>query len=335
MEISRFIPKKSIKLYTSVIVSVIILYSFVFLHLTVAEGQIENANLLTAVYWVMTTMTTVGYGDVVLLSDTGKAFSILVQLSGITIVFGILFPQIIIPWIEKAVKTKLPTHVPDDMKHHIVICASTKLVEILIEGLKDQKVSYVVIDDDEQAVRELMKNDIICIYGNPAEEDTLQRAKVQSARFLIANKSDSENANIALTARKISQVEIISMADDISNTKYLRYAGANKVLSPKRLLGLYMGKRAVDPFVNRLTGAIEFLDGVNIVEFPVYPKSPLVGKTLKVANIQKRTGANIVGMLKGGTFSFHPEDSDIITENTVFLATGTTEQLSNLQKLTV
>jgi len=124
------------------------------------------------------------------------------------------------------------------------------------------------------------------------------------------------------------------MVEDASNMKYLKYAGASRVVSPKSLFGRFIGRKAVDPFVTRLTGATEFFEGMSIVELPVYSKSQLIGKTLRTAAIHERTGANIVGIWKGGTLSLNPRAEDMIKEHSVFLAIGTTEQLSGLKKLT-
>ena len=91
----------------------------------------------------------------------------------------------------------------------------------------------------------------------------------------------------------------------------------------------------MDRLVSRVTGATEIFEGIQIVEFPVYLKSPLIGKTIKeVSSQQQSSGAKIVGIWKSGTLSFDPKEEDIIKENSVLLAVGTPEGLSKLKKLT-
>jgi voltage-gated potassium channel len=181
---------------------------------------------------------------------------------------------------------------------------------------------------------ELLKRNINAIYGLASEEETLRNANIKEARFLIANRSDEMNANIVLTARNISEVNIIAIVEDRANKKYLKYAGATSVVSPKELFGRFIGRKAADPFVNRLTGATEFFEAVSIVELPIYPKSPLMGKTMKNAAIREKTGANVVGMWKGGSLTFIIKPDDIIKDNSVLLAIGSNDQLSKLKKLT-
>ena len=56
-----------------------------------AFAEVENRSTWTGVYWAVTTMTTVGYGDVTPKTDWGRAIAIVVMLVGIgflTLVIG-------------------------------------------------------------------------------------------------------------------------------------------------------------------------------------------------------------------------------------------------------
>jgi voltage-gated potassium channel len=101
------------------------------------------------------------------------------------------------------------------------------------------------------------------------------------------------------------------------------------------MLGQFIGKKAMDRLVSRVTGATEIFEGVHVVEFPIYLKSPLIGKTVKeVSSQQHLGGAKIVGIWKSGTLSFDPKDEDVILENSILLAIGSPEGLAKLKKLT-
>ncbi len=335
MRFPKLGSRKSIVVYAATVVILTIIYSLIFIYLArVVEHQTEHADLITAIYWVISSMTTVGYGDVVLTSNVGKIFSVLVQISGVVMIFGLMFPLVITPWLERTIKVILPTQAPDDMNDHIIVCGYNRLVETLIDELKDHGISFIIVEDDEHLIHELVEKDVPCIFGSASDEKVLENANIDTARIVIANDTDEENANIVLTAREFTDVEVIAIVEDLSNAKYLKYAGASRVLSPKSLIGRFIGKKAVDPFVNRLTGATEFFEGVSIVEFPLYPKSQLIGNTLGTSAIRERTGANVVGIWKSGSLSFNPHAGDIIKDNSVLLAIGTTDQLSELKKLT-
>jgi len=150
---------------------------------------------------------------------------------------------------------------------------------------------------------------------------------------LITNESDEMSANIILTAREMSDLKIIAILEDLSKREYLEYAGASNVIAPKSMLGSFIGRKAVDPTVSHLVGATEFLKDVEIIEFPIYPRSELIGKSLRDAGIRARTGCIIIGTWAGGELSLNPKPTDVIRSNSILLAVGTDAQLLKLKKL--
>ncbi len=333
MEIPSILRKPLVK-HLLTALSLIVVHILLFLYFASREGQTEYVNLIDATYWVISTVTTVGYGDIVLASKAGKIFTMVVQLTGVTMVFGILISFVITPWFEKSLHATVPIKAPEKLSDHIIICGYNKLVETLIEELKEQNVEFLIVEEDEELLESLIKKKLPCIFGIATKDETLKNANIEKARFLIANRSDEENANIVLTATNLADVYVIAIAEEISNVKYLKYAGAERVVSPKLVLGRFLGNKAVDPCSGSLGDATSFFEGYSIVEFPIYPGSELPGQNLTDSGIQEDTGACIVGIRKSGILNFEIEPSEIIRENSVLLATGTMKQLSELKKLT-
>jgi voltage-gated potassium channel len=330
--------RRSILLYLTIVITIVATYSFVFLFLMFKEGQhipsqMENASLITAIYWVIATMTTVGYGDVYFIGDAGRVFSSIVAISGVIFLFGARFPLVLTPWLDARVRSTLPTRVPSKLSDHLIICGYNRMVESLIEELEHQKTPFVVVERDETIVKDLFLEGTLCIHGDPSDKDTLDGANIQTANCLIANESDEMDANIILTAREMSDLTIIAILEDPSKREYLEYAGASNVIAPKSMLGSFIGRKAVDPTVSHLVGATEFLKDIEIIEFPIYPKSELIGNSLRDAGIRTRTGCNIIGLWTGGELSLNPKPTDVIRSNSILLAVGTEAQLLKLKKL--
>jgi voltage-gated potassium channel len=254
---------------------------------------------ITAVYWVIVSMTTVGYGDIYFNSQVGHLFSAIVILSGVVMIFGYLFPLVLTPQLEKRLRKELPSKVPIDLKSHIIICGYNQLVETLIMELDEYKIPFMVIDEKGKNIKQLISRKIICVYGDATDENVLLNSNILSARMLIANQSDEKNASIILTAKKISNIEVISLVENAAKAGYLKYAGSDRVISPKTLFGKYIGRKAIDPLTDHLAGATKFFEDLSIVELPIYPRSVLIGKKLKDARICVLTGANIVGSVQG------------------------------------
>jgi voltage-gated potassium channel len=334
--VQKILNRKSSIASKVAILILLIIYVRIFEYLMVLENHPENANIITAIFWATNTITTVGgYGDVVFTSLAGKLFTAVVQILGVVLISGFLVNFVIVPWMDKVVKFRLPRKVSAGMKDHVIICGYNQLVETLIDELAEQKLPFVIIEDEADLIKELSYKDISCVFGVPSDKQTLMNASIDKARLLIANKSDETNANIILTAREFDHMTIIAIVEDSINSKYLKCAGADTVVSPKSMLGQFIGKKAMDRLVNRVTGSTEIFEGIHVVEFPIYVKSPLIGKTIKeVSDQQHLKGAKIVGIWKSGTLSFEPKEDDIIKENSILLAMGSPEGLSKLKKLT-
>ncbi len=312
----------------------VLLYSYITIFIKLNfEG--ESISLIEGVYFVISSMTTVGYGDVVMTSPVGLVFSMIVSLSGVIILFALLFPFVVMPLVEKQLKGELPNRAPTKLKNHVIICGYNKMVESLVNELEDHNMPFIVVDDDEKQVRSLLKNGIKCIFGDPGEDEVLDAAGVYRARLLIANQSDEKNASIILTAKEsCHMVEVLAIVNDRNNSDYLKYAGANRVVSPKSLLGSFIGRKAIEPLTDRIINSIAFMDNLEIAEFPIYPGSSLLKKSLKESKIRELTGANIVGLWKGGVLSLNPRSYDIIKRNSILLVVGTKEQLRKFKRLT-
>jgi len=306
------------------------LYATIFMELMAREGQTGNADPVTAVYWVVTTMTTVGYGDVVFENLPGRVFSAVVGLSGIFILFAVLLPVIVTPWLE-SLNRELPSKAPPKMKGHIIICGYNPIVEALAENFRRQKLPFLVIERSEETARKISKRYQV-LWGDPAERDTLASANIGSASLLIANERDERNADISLTAREISGVEVVALAEDLARARFLSYAGASRVISPKALLGSFVAQITSPPRKGVFPGAIK-LFGSLMVPLPIYQGSPLIGKVVHDPALSE-TGAKVVGMWQKGRFVSIPKD-EVVSSHSVLMAVGEREGLDRLRELTM
>ncbi|MGZ4932441.1 MAG: potassium channel family protein [Halobacteriota archaeon] len=309
----------------------IAVYSAAFLSI-MQDVEGKSFTGIDAVYWVVTTMTTQGLGDIVFISPVGRAFSILVQLSGIILFFAILIP-IAVALIIQSLAESLPTK--SRAKNHILVTGYNSMVETIIEELHERGLPYLIIDDNTDVIRSLVARKIACVYGDPSDEAALRNGQIEYAKMVILNQSDEKNAVVALVARKLTRSDIIGMVEDKANAAYLFYAGANKVVAPKLLLGIDIGRKAAMPITHQLVGSTPLIGTLRIFELPVLTESGLNGVSIEDAKIRERTGATIVGVWKGSKLSFNPSPSEIITDTTVLLLIGTRRQLNAAKELSM
>ncbi|MEM8767531.1 MAG: potassium channel family protein [Pseudomonadota bacterium] len=90
--------------------ALVVTYSIAFHLVMVYEGR--DYSWLSGLYWVLSTMSTLGFGDIVFESDLGRGFSIVVLLSGIIFML-VLLPFMFIefvyaPWVQAQSANRLP-----------------------------------------------------------------------------------------------------------------------------------------------------------------------------------------------------------------------------------
>ncbi len=323
--------RKSLLIFLVATVLFIIVYSFIFLFL-MASAEGRSYSIIDAVYWVIATMTTQGLGDIVFESSGGRIFAVLVMLTGIIIFFVILIPVVLEPVLE-SVRRSVPTK--SKAANHVLIVGYNSMVDAIIEDFEERGLPYLVIDDDREVIEALVERKIPCILGDPTEEVTLRNAQIERASKVVLNQSDEKNAIVALVAKKRTQADIIGLVEDMSNAVYLLYAGADKVVSPKQLLGIDIGHKAAMPITHRLVGSTPLIGSLRIFELPILAESGLNGLSIEDAKMRERTGATVIGIWKRAKLTFNPSASEIITDTTVLLLIGTKKQLDAAKELSM
>ena len=307
-----------------------LVYSLVFMTLMSLEGQSQNVNIATAVYWVVVTMTTLGYGDIVFKTPIGYFFTIIVSLSGIAILWAVVVPLGITPNLERLIRAA-PSSAPEKMDGHIIISGYNPIVETLAERFSLLKIPFLIIERSESVARSIYKNYPV-LWGDPSQAEVQRRASISSARLFIANENDELNAEVILTLREISDIEIIALVGDLTRSRFLRYAGASRIISPKTLLGTFIAQITSLPMRNVFPGSIQLFGDLLLVELPIYPGAELIGEKLEEIGI-KNTGAGIVGIWQRGVFHPSPGPEETVRSNSVLMAVGNIELLSAIRDL--
>lgn len=239
------------KLLFSVLL-VLALYSTIFMLLMKYEGQSQNINPITAFYWVAATITTLGYGDIVFHSHVGQLFSVIVVFSGLAILWAVVIPLGITPRLDRMIKAS-PSSAPEKIGDHIIISGYNPLVETLVERLSLLEVPFLIIERSQEVARGIYQKYPV-LWGDPSEKDVLSRANISSAKLFIANEKEELNADVILTLREISDIEIIALVDDLGRSRFLSYAGASRIISPKTLLGTFIAQITAPPKKNIFPG---------------------------------------------------------------------------------
>ena len=294
-----------------------------------AEGQ--EHSWITGVYWALTVMTTLGFGDITFHSDLGRLFSILVLLTGVVLLL-ILLPFIFIrffyaPWMEERMRFHAPRAVPPGTQDHVILCSLDSLSTALRARLRLHGIPHFVIEPDPVKATQRHIDGVPVVTGRVEDRATYEALRVEQARMVIANCTDTINTNITLTIRDLSQdVPIAAVAEQEQSIDLLELTGSNHVLPLKLQLGEHLANRVNAGHLR--CHVVGRMGELLIAEFPVH-NTPLVGRPLREVHLRETFGLNVVAVWERGRMVPVTPDT-VLADGSFPVVMGTEEQITSL-----
>ncbi|MFC3800686.1 potassium channel family protein [Cohnella sp. GCM10012308] len=190
-------------------------------------------NWFNALYWVLTTMSTVGYGDYYAKTAAGKLLTIFLYIFGIGLL-SILIGKVIdsVASIQRQREAGQLSYPGKD--HFIVVNWSKKAqyaVDEILAALPDAEI--VLVDETDRHPQQHRRN-VHFVSGDPSAEETLEQANLRSARAAIifadsrideAALADGKSLLIASSIERLAPavhttVEIVQ-EKNIQNFRYI------------------------------------------------------------------------------------------------------------------
>ena len=303
-------------------VAMVTIYSITFHALMDREDQ--SHSWPTSVYWTLTTMTTLGFGDITFKSDAGRVFSVVVLLSGTAFLLVLLpftFIQFVfVPWMSSREAGRAPRRLPETMRGHLVLTRLGPIEDALVRRAQQAQVPYVVIVPDVADALRLHDEGYSVLVGDFDAPDTYKAGRVEQAALVAATHSDTTNANISFTVREISSsVPIVATVNKSASIDILHLAGADEVLQLGDLLGRQMAERTLAP--DGLAHVIGRFADLLIAEGRV-ASTGLAGKTLAEAALRSRLGVGVIGVWERGEFEIAGPNTLLEESSVLILAAG-------------
>ena len=325
-----------ISLYFFAFALLVAVYTYIF-HSFYPILENKPLSWTESLLFVVESMTTVGYGDLLPFSaDLTRLLAIEIMISGVVMIF-VVIPLLIAPFLSSLLAPSPPRRTPHALFGHIIVFGYDELTRSIIESMAISDHDIVIIEQDKSValgIATMYRKRAYVIWGDYTDPDTWAGAHLGHADHIVISKDERLTANIVLSIRELAKGRIIAVVDKLSFDRYLRYAGAEDVISPKHSTGMILAGHAVLKMNGETLPDIPGFDRISIdsrhtpgdelrlINIPVVPGCRAEGKRLQEIELFRRYGVVVLFLWKAGTFIVHPSDDDVIDRTTSLFIFG-------------
>jgi voltage-gated potassium channel len=301
---------------------------------------IEGWTWFEGFYMVLTTITTIGYGELHPLSYVGRLFNTFIIVAGVGLLLLLTggAAQALLEFELQSVfgRRRMEREI-SRLSGHYIICGAGRVGRSVARELARKPVPFVVIEQDEAKLRRYSEEGWLMLVGDATHESVLRQARIEAAKGLVAaTTTDAINIYVILTARALNpKLKIIARASEEDAEKHLLTAGADSVVLPYSFAGYRIAQTFMRPHV------VDFFDTamnrerpLEIEEVQVLPGSSIIGKTLEASRIRQELGIIVLAIKgEGSEMSFNPSPDALIHSGDHLIAMGDPSGLERLERL--
>jgi len=299
---------------------------------------------MDALYMTVITVTTVGFGEVHPLDDTGKLLTVLLILTSIIIYAYTItvITEYVVGGniIQKLVKKRMEKKIKK-FENHVIIAGYGRTGRQAVNKLKNYCKKVVVIDMEKpEHDRQIDFDNVYFIEGDATKDETLIKACVQKADSLLTTlPADADNLFVVLSARQMNKkIKIVSRASNETTANKMKLAGANRVIMPEVIGGEFMASLVVTPdlveFINALSledvGHKTNLEEIHFSDIPVEYQ----GKSIAALDLRRKTGCTVIGYkTPDNRYIVNPPADTKLEKGSAIIVLGQPEQIEKLNQL--
>ncbi|HTI49705.1 MAG TPA: potassium channel protein [Planctomycetaceae bacterium] len=304
---------------------------------TLGFRYFSGGSWLDCLYMAVTTLTTVGYGEIVPMTPGGRAFVI----AFLFVAFGVVSYSAfqIGQWIfsaeiQRLLELRHMQNRIEQLEKHYIVCGMGRMGGTICQHLHARQKPFVVIDSDEEKLRARCSGaDWLFVVGDATDDQVLARAGIARARALATVlPTDADNVYVVLSARLLSStLEIIARASGDSAAVKIERAGANRVVSPYSTGAEKIARFMLNPSIEDF---LEIADGhgqdLELADVQITADSPYAGKRLHETDLRE-LGVIVVGIRRpNGERLMPPPGNAVIQPGDSLFAFGSASAVNRM-----
>lgn len=281
------------------------------------RDQIDgHISFIDVVYFTAVSVTTVGYGDIVPVTDRARlldaAFVTPMRLFVWLLFLGTAYELLLQRWIERWRMNRMQRK----LQHHAIVCGYGHSGRYAATELALRGYTVVVIDRDLKAVQEAAGAGHIGLHGDATREADLNEAEIgKAAAVLISLGRDDAAVLATLTARNLNPtVRVVCNVSDLENVKLISQAGADATVQPSQVGGYLMADAVRTRHVTEyVTDLLNSVGGIAMQERPAGPRE--IGRRMREVEPEM-----VLRVYRDGTpVGFWEGEQSVIREGDVLL----------------
>lgn len=235
----------------------------------------------------------------------------------------------------------------------------------IAETFKGFGLPLVVVELDHRRVESTQAESIPVVYGDASQDIVLEAATIHAARLLVVTSPDVViTQTIIANAKRLNQdLNVVARTSDPSFLPIFREMGVSAVVLPEFEASLEMLRKSLLYFpipiteIQHRTESLRhdlfapFFDGgqgyqtlvqlrsaeqhFDLQWIHLTKDSPLVDQTIGDLEIRKKTGASVVGVIRGEEMIANPDVSFSFQADDLVAAIGTDESREKFEALSV
>ncbi len=187
--------------YVMALVALVIIVSSLILHFS------AGFSFLTAVYFTVSTITTIGYGDVTLLNSPWPVlvYGIILELVGAAVI-AMFFAVITDTLVGSRLRQALGG-IHKNLDNHVVVCGLGNIGHRVVEQIHAMHIPIVAMElnEGQKAIAHVRRSGVPILIGDARDLANLQKMDVDRARaVIVCTDDDISNLEIALSIRMLN-----------------------------------------------------------------------------------------------------------------------------------
>jgi voltage-gated potassium channel len=176
----------------------------------------------------------------------GNIFYVVIIFFTLGVTFYI-FEKVIILLSQFGIGGVLMSASLSSIKDHYIVCGAGRVGIHAAEKLKESNKKVVIIDSDAPTAEFLKKRGFIVVEGDCMNEETLEKAKVRTAKGILAcTGEDNKNVFVVLTAKDLNpSIKVATRVNDQKSRGEFERAGADIIVAPEVTGGYELADKIV------------------------------------------------------------------------------------------